>query len=215
MAGNWKRRRGIGGEKKKLLAGGISVIVLVLAVFGAGKTGLSSAAAVQEERTVSGANAYAVLSSCSALWFPHGVESVDGGKGEAKQDGADGLTYFLADRLMEGMFWYRATERGEDVGRTKPDPAYGRYKKKQEQAKEYSRLADALSASQVFSDSDEGSVLESERQGAASAGSSDLSAVSPSPAIGTTAGRNLLERAGLPVTGENRTWQSSWRTMIM
>ena len=103
---------------------------------------------------------------------------------------------------MEGMFWYRATERGEDVGRTKPDPAYGRYKKKQEQAKEYSRLADALSASQVFSDSDEGSVLESERQGAASAGSSDLSAVSPSPAIGTTAGRNLLERAGLPVTGK-------------
>ncbi|MFR8840240.1 MAG: hypothetical protein ACLVFV_07025, partial [Clostridium sp.] len=76
------------------------------------------------------------------------------------------------------------------------------YKKKQEQAKEYSRLADALSASQVLSDSDKGSVLEPERQGAASAGSSDLSAVSTSPAIGTTAGRNLLERAGLPVTGK-------------
>lgn len=202
MAGNWKRRRGIGGEKKKLLAGGLSVIVLVLAVFGAGKTGLPSAAAVQEERIVSGANAYAALSSCAALWFPTWIESVDGGEREAKQDGADGLTRFLADRLMEGMFWYRAAERGEDVGRTKPDPAYAHYKKKQEQAKEYSRLADALSASQVLSDSDKGSVLEPEKQGAASAGSSDLSAVSPSPAIGTTAGRNLLERAGLPVTGK-------------
>ena len=82
MAGNWKRRRGIGGEKKKLLAGGLSVIVLVLAVFGAGKTGLPSAAAAQEERTVSGANAYAALSSCAALWFPTWIESVDGGERE-------------------------------------------------------------------------------------------------------------------------------------
>ena len=227
MAGKWRRRRRIGGEKKKLLAGGLSAIVLVLAVLGAGKTELPSAAAVQEERTASGARAYSVLSACAALWFPPWSDSFDDREGEACQDGADGLTHFLADCLMEGMFWYRTAERGEQMGWTKPDPAYAHYKKKQEQAKEYSRLADSLSASQVLSDSgllagadgaawsqalpeneefDTESGWEQEKKKGqeepASAENAGLSALPPSLSIGTTAGLNLLERAGLPVTGK-------------
>lgn len=201
MAGKWKRRRRIGGEKKKLLAGGLSAIVLVLAVLGAGKAELPSAAAVQEERTSSGARAYFVLRACAALWLPPWIDSFDDREGETQQDGAGGLTHFLADRLMEGMFWYRTAERGEKVGWTKPDPAYAHYKKKQEQAKEYSRLADSLSASQVLSDSglagdDEASWSQDLPENAG------LSALPPALSIGTTAGLNLLERAELPVTGK-------------
>lgn len=226
MAGKWKRRRWMRGDgKKKLLVSVLSAAVLVLAVFGAGKTGLPSAAAVQEERAASGANAYSVLSACAALWFPPWIDSFDDREEKAYQDRADGLTYFLADRLTEGIFWYRAAEGGEETSWTKPDPAYAHYKKKQEQAKEYSRLADALWASQVLSDSgllagadgtvwsqalpgkgdfDMGNGLEQEKQKeqTATAENAGLLALPPSLSIGTTAGVNLLERAGLPVTGK-------------
>ena len=54
---------------------------------------------------------------------------------------------------MERIPWYVEAQRGKYFDWAEEDPAYINYKRKQEQAKEYSRLADCLDSSRILADS--------------------------------------------------------------
>ncbi len=263
MAGKWKRRRGTGGrEKKKILISGLSAMVLVLAIFGAGKTeqpksarpgqegaaeGGSEVNAEYEEGSgnesvKTGAHACSLLSACAELWFPAGFDSFHDAQEEGVKGRTEGLTRFLAEQLMERIPWYVEAQRGKYFDWAEEDPAYINYKRKQEQAKEYSRLADCLDSSRILADSgliagdgssdwspaalqsglaEASSALEREGKQALTAGEEgshgkteggeqeedaeggeEAGSFASGFSMGTTAGLNLLERAGLPVLGK-------------
>jgi len=209
-----------GDGKKKLLVIGLSAAVLALSVFGAGNTGSTAAVQAKEkteapgtlgerrgETVKAGAHASSVLYACGSLWFPAAFDSPKIRTGESE---GKGLSCFLAERLVEGSFWYETAERRKTDSWKEADPAYRSYQKKQEQAKEYSRLADCLSHSRILADS---GLLAGAKDCSFSepqSGSSDVidrqegeqKADAAALAMGTLAGQKLLEKAGLPVTGK-------------
>lgn len=217
MAGKWKRRSGVGGDgKKKLLVSGLSLFVLVLAVFGRGRAGgqppgtfgkvsAELESVVQVPGAAAGSHACSVLYACGEMWFPAAFERLKSGTGKEWKSRGEGLSCFLAEHLMEGFPWYGAAKGGKTAVWEELDPAYRSYQKKQRQAEEYSRLADCLSHSRILSDS--GLLAEDGSHSACSssepqAESSSPPALSAALSMGTTAGQRLLKRADLPVTGK-------------
>lgn len=175
------------------------------------------------ETVKAGVHASSVLYACGGLWFPAAFDSMKTKAEEGRGSRRAGLSHVLAAQLMEELPWYAAAEKGKQDKWNEADPAYRIYKQKQGQLEEYIRLAECLSSSQILADSGlmagDGTAgwNPAALQGAGfdiTAGQEDrkkedaaekhfASPVLPLPAaMGTPAGRDLLERAGLPVTGK-------------
>ena len=175
------------------------------------------------ETVKAGVHASSVLYACGELWFPAAFDSMKTKAEEGRGSRRAGLSHVLAVQLMEELPWYAAAEKGKQDKWNETDPAYRIYKQKQGQLEEYIRLAECLSSSQILADSGliagdgtagwNPAALQSagfditagqeDRKKEDAAEKHFASPVLPLPAVmGTPAGRDLLERAGLPVTGK-------------
>lgn len=193
------------------------------AVQGQEKTASTGISGERRDETVkAGAHACSVLYACGGLWFPAAFDAMKPETEEGRGSRGAGLSHFLAAQLMEELPWYRAAEKEKQDEWNGADPAYRIYKQKQGQLQEYSRLAECLSSSRILADSGllagDGTAGWSPADLQSSGtdgpdgredgkeeenGKNDVSSVLSLPTVmGTPAGRNLLERAGLPVTGK-------------